>query len=231
MEGLIESSLSTLEELKLELPAAAFEHSFGLVIMEAVQVGFIFSGSVGTGILLHHDKTTHTWSPPIAVGLTGLGAGFLAGIEKKHMVIFLTQVQMMHAMASDFSFRLGAEYSVAVGPIGAEYDVTGHVGTKGSGVTSGYTHTKGWYMGLEMQGAALAPRPAVNQAFYQQAYEPKKVLFGKIDNIPACPALDRLHAKLAELASAPPPEPAYAETIAQPFLKNTEATNTLDKAE
>ena len=205
MEGIINLSLSTLEDLKVELPAAAFKESFGLVIIEAVQVGLLFSGSLGTGILLYHDKDAQKWSPPVAIGLSGLGAGLLAGMETKHMVIFLTNAQIMHAMASDFSFRLGADYSVAVGPMGGEFDVTGHIGTTGAGTTSGYTHTKGWYMGLEMQGAALAHRQAINQAFYERNHEPKNILFGKI-NAPASDALDRLYVKLAELASAEPPE-------------------------
>ena len=227
MEGMIYAGLRTLEEMKLSIPAAAFEHSFGLVLLEAVQVGFIFSAGVGTGILLRHDKQNKTWSPPLAIGISNVGAGLAAGLERKHVVIFLTEDQMMHAMASDFSFRLGIQSSVAAGPIGEEHDLTAHIGTEGAGVTSSYTHVRGLYVGLEMEGAMLGPRDRVNEQFYGDI-PPKKILFGVVENMPKLKALDRLHTKLNELAAAADPDPAYAETIASPFVKNTAQTETLD---
>lgn len=229
MEGMIKASIKTLDEMKLSLPPAAFQHSFGLVILEAIQVGFIITAGVGTGILIRHDKKNKTWSHPIAVGLSNLGAGLVAGLQRKHMVIFITERQMMGAMASDFSFRLGMHSNLTVGTLGEEFDITAHIGTKGSGTTSGYTKTKGLYVGAELEGAALAPRKGVNEAFYGCRMAPKKVLFGQIDDVPQCEPLDELYEKLEELAVAEDRGPKYVETIARPFVKNTTDTNTIKK--
>jgi SH3 domain-containing YSC84-like protein 1 len=218
MEGMIEAALKTLDEMKFAFPAKVVEYSFGIVLLEAVQVGFIISAGVGTGILLRHDKANEKWSPPIAVGLSNVGAGMSVGLERKHMVIFLTEAAMMQTMASDFSFRIGLQSSIAVGPIGEEVDMTAQIGAQGSGLTSGYTYTRGMYVGIELEGAALAPRTKVNEAFYGKSITPKKVLFGVVEDMPVCKPLDKLHAKLLELASAPDPDPAYVETIARPFM-------------
>jgi lipid-binding SYLF domain-containing protein len=222
--SLIEVSHKSLEAMKLALPAAAFQHSFGLVVLEAVQVGFIVTAGVGTGIILRHDKVNQQWSPPIAVGLSNVGA---VGLERKHMVIFLTEAEMMHTMASDFNFRLGLQSSIVAGSMGQEVDITAQIGTQGAGLTSGYTFTRGLYVGVELEGASLAPRTRVNTAFYGDEITPKKVLFGSIEDMPVCEPLDRLHAKLYELSLTADPDPAYAETIARPFMKNTANTNTV----
>jgi lipid-binding SYLF domain-containing protein len=53
------------------VPKGLFQQElFGIVLISVVEAGFIFSGNVGTGILLaRYDDGK--WSPPCAVGLTG----------------------------------------------------------------------------------------------------------------------------------------------------------------
>ena len=216
MEGLVEASLRTMEDLKYDIPSAAFEQCVGIVILEAVQVGFLFSGNLATGLLLRHNKQAHRWSPPVAVGVTGVGAGLLAGVERKHVIMFLTDESIMHAMASDFSMRIGIDYSSALGPLGVEFDVTGQLGTKGSGFTYGFTNARGLYMGLEITGAALAPRTAVNRAFYKENYEPKQILFEHcVNDTTSSNAIDPLHVKLNEMAGVPHEENSRYELSAQ----------------
>jgi hypothetical protein len=82
------------------------------------------------------------------------------------------------------------------------------------------------YVGFELEGAALAPRNKVNEKFYGKALAAKKILFGAVEDIPTCEPLGRLHTKFTELAQSPDPDPAYAETIAHPFLKTNTNTNT-----
>lgn len=229
MEGMIDSAIQLLENPRFKLPPHLFEHSFGIVLLESVQAGFLFSAQMGTGLLLRHDKHTSSWSPPLAIGVTGVGAGLSMGAEKKHMVIFLTADQMTRAFSSDFSLRLGVQTSMVVYDVGEEMDLTAQIGNKGSGATSAYTSSRGFYMGVEAAGSALAPRTAINKKFYGQKLTPKKIVFGNVEDVPQCEALDHLHALLFELAQAPPLSPSYAETIAHPFLKTTRHTHTVSK--
>jgi lipid-binding SYLF domain-containing protein len=53
------------------VPRDLFRQAKGLVLISVLEVGFIFSGNVGTGILL--AKKENDWSAPSAVGLAGIG--------------------------------------------------------------------------------------------------------------------------------------------------------------
>lgn len=69
------------------LPKNLFEECLGIVMISIVEVGFIFSGNVGTGIvLLKNNDGTFNQSSPCAVGLTGVGFGLLAGASVKDVV-------------------------------------------------------------------------------------------------------------------------------------------------
>jgi len=58
------------------------------------QLGFIFSGNVGTGIvMLKSPDGTFNQAPPCAVGLTGVGFGLLAGASVKDVVMFLVRLK------------------------------------------------------------------------------------------------------------------------------------------
>lgn len=45
---------------------------YGLAFMTIIEAGFVFSGNVGTGIVLARTKDGG-WSPPSAVGISGMG--------------------------------------------------------------------------------------------------------------------------------------------------------------
>lgn len=71
------------------LPKNLFEECLGIVLISIVEVGFIFSGNVGAGVvLLKNADGSFNESPPCAVGLTGMGFGILAGASVKDVVRF-----------------------------------------------------------------------------------------------------------------------------------------------
>jgi SH3 domain-containing YSC84-like protein 1 len=53
----------------------------GIAIINVVEAGFVFSGNVGTGIVIARDggEGSNKWSPPSAIGLTGIGFGLMIG--------------------------------------------------------------------------------------------------------------------------------------------------------
>ena len=74
MEGMIWNAnhvLATALDPKTPgVPRSLFEQELkGIVLISTVEAGFIFSGNVGTGILL--ARRNGEWSPPCAVGLGG----------------------------------------------------------------------------------------------------------------------------------------------------------------
>lgn len=220
----MESSVDLLEEMAQLVPAVEFQQCSGVVIVEVFQGGLFLSAQIGRGILMRHDAVTNAWSPPLAIGMTGVGAGLLMGFERKTMVIFLNGDQMTNAMSSDFSLRLGMQNSIVLYDGGETLDMTAQLGNKGYALTSAYTSTEGLYFGpLEVDGAAMAPRTAVNEQFYGQKLPPKQVVHRDIGEWPNSDALERLHAKLMQFAQAAnaPAGRQCAGTSVDPFLKHT----------
>ena len=212
MEGMLHAAWKLLEKepVRFQLRPSDRDRIAGLVILEALQVGCLVGAQTGTGILLRHDQTTDTWSPPLAIGLTGVQVGMMAGIEKKHMVIFLYEDNMNVALSNNFSFRLGMENSLAVLKGGGE-DVGAFFSGKGKdkvrGTTSSKESTIGIYFGTAADGTAVAPRHAINEKFYGQKVDPKTIVFGSVEAIMPdrkCEELDRLHAKLKQLVHTSP---------------------------
>ena len=74
MEGMIWNAnhvlTAVLHPNTLAFPRSLFERDLkGVVLLTTVEAGFIFTGNVGSGILLAHRNGK--WSPPCAVGLSG----------------------------------------------------------------------------------------------------------------------------------------------------------------
>lgn len=71
------------------IPKDLFEKCKGIVLISVLEVGFIFSGNVGTGIVLAKKDDGVSWSNPVACGLTGVGWGLLVGGSVKDVMIFI----------------------------------------------------------------------------------------------------------------------------------------------
>lgn len=115
----------------------------GVVIMSSIQAGFMFSGSVGTGIFLkrHMDGK---WSQPVACGMAGVGAGFQIGVAQKDVIIFLPDDDSVQTLFSK-GVTMGAHSDVTIG-VGREFE--GGVGASGSGMSTilSIAYTKGAFV-------------------------------------------------------------------------------------
>jgi len=68
------------------IPRGMIKNCKGIILLSVVEAGFIFSGNVGTGVIIA-NKYDGTWSPPSALGLGGIGWGFMVGAEVKVSVL------------------------------------------------------------------------------------------------------------------------------------------------
>lgn len=201
LEGMIENSSRILDEALNGVPRADFKHCSGIVLISAIEIGFLLSGSVGTGVVIAQDKQKKTWSPPMAIGLTGVGAGFLVGAEKKDVVVFLMDPGAMNTLSGDFQLKLGVECSAVAGPFGEEEDISLNTSNKGFTVTTSYTIAKGAFVNVGLEGTVLAPRKGLNKKFYGEDVTPKAILFDRTVTVPEGCGLGELHRKLTSLAA------------------------------
>jgi lipid-binding SYLF domain-containing protein len=145
------------------IPKGYFMTCAGICILSTVQAGFIFSGSVGTGIFMKRELDG-SWSNPVACGITGVGFGLVVGATLKDVIIFMPDEMSLQTFFSSGA-QLGAQANVTVG-VGREFE--GGVGGSASGTSAiiSIAYTKGAFVGATMEGAIIAPRTGANEAFY-----------------------------------------------------------------
>jgi lipid-binding SYLF domain-containing protein len=193
------------------VPKDLFQKCVGIAIISVVEVGFIFSGNVGTGILLKKMKDD-TWSPPCALGLGGVGWGFLIGGAIKEIMIFIFDDNTMEGMCGDAGVRLGGQLNLTLGPFGRNYEAGLGVSNKGAVGTFSVAFSKGAFLGASVEGAMLGPRSGVNDGFYGQSTTPRSVINGEV-TMPNKPTLIQgVYDKLTKLAEGESYTPTPEET-------------------
>jgi lipid-binding SYLF domain-containing protein len=148
----------------------------GIVLISVVEVGFIFSGNVGTGILMARDSGTNAWSPPCAVGLTGVGWGFLVGGSLKDLMIFMYNEETLGGVTGESGLKLGGQAELTLGPFGRSAQLHLDVSSRGAGATVAVAFSKGAFLGVSVEGSVVGPRHAVNETFYGMACNPDDIL-------------------------------------------------------
>jgi lipid-binding SYLF domain-containing protein len=158
----------------------------------------------------------------------GAGVGIQAGVEKKYVIMFLTEISMVKTLSGEVQLRIGTQIGITVGPNGEEDDMYVHFSNRGVTSTASFAHTKGVEVGLSMEGGILAPRFLVNQEYYGgEKVSPKKILFGEV-HPPDETKLTELHQGLnAAMVRKVEKKIEYKDTIANTFL-NKPHVNKID---
>ncbi|MGF7213141.1 lipid-binding SYLF domain-containing protein [Skermanella aerolata] len=156
-----------------------------LIVPTFVRAGFIFGGAGGNGVLMVHDNS-RDWSYPAFYTVASGSVGFQAGAEVAEVILMIRSQRGADAMLSN-SFKLGADASVAAGPIGAGAQV------QTSDILA-FSRSKGLYGGVNLDGSAIAPRDAWNSTYYGRQVRPVDILVSRnVSN----PQADRLRNRLS----------------------------------
>ena len=103
------------------IPHSVLTHSKGLAIITVLKAGFVFSGKVGHGVVV--ARTAKGWSGPSFVGQGGAGWGLQIGAEATDFVFVLNTDAAVRAFSKSGNITLGADVSVAAGPLGRDAHV------------------------------------------------------------------------------------------------------------
>jgi SH3 domain-containing YSC84-like protein 1 len=136
--------------------------------MSTVEFGFVFSGNVGTGILIKKNSDG-SWSPPCAMGLTGVGWGFIAGGQVKETITFFFDEGSLNTALGDVGIKLSSQGAATIANMGRNYDAGIGISNKGMSSSLTMAFSKGIFAGLSIEGAAMGPRSGVNDSFYNTA--------------------------------------------------------------
>src|SRR5256885_4860145 len=156
------------------IPKGVLRHSRGLAIMTVVKAGFIFSGKGGQGVVV--ARTGHGWSGPSFIATGGARWGPQIGAEVTDFVIVLNSERAVRAFSKGGNVTLGADASVAAGPIGraAAADVTPRA------AIYTYSRTKGLFIGASLEGAVIGTRKGANERYYGRPVTSYDILQGRV---------------------------------------------------
>ena len=143
-----------------------------LILPQMLRGAFIIGASGGSGVLVARDEKTGAWRGPAFYTLGGASFGFQAGADAAEVIIVaMTERGVTKLLSSQV--KLGADISVAAGPVGAGASAA----TAGlSADLVSYSMAKGLYGGFSVDGSVAGVRAALNQAYYGKAVTPTDIL-------------------------------------------------------
>jgi lipid-binding SYLF domain-containing protein len=164
------------------------------------EAGLIFSGNVGTGIVFARNPTNGSWSPPAAVGLSGIGWGLMGGASRKTIVYLIYDYFTLQSMSGENGAMLRAQAESSLGFWGRTAEASAIVSARGVGKNIALTYSRGIFGGISIEGAICKGRNRVNERFYGEKISTADILFsGYPRDIPEGTLLPEVYTKLERL--------------------------------
>jgi lipid-binding SYLF domain-containing protein len=154
-------------------PGSLVEGAAGVVVIPGlIKAGLGIGGKHGKGVL-SIKNTDGSWTEPVFVKMTGGSIGFQIGASSTDLVLLFMREKNIKAVL-DGEFTLGANASVAAGPVGR----TGSADTsvKLDAEIFSYSRSRGAFAGISLDGSKLYVDKSANQAFYGEAATPKSIV-------------------------------------------------------
>jgi lipid-binding SYLF domain-containing protein len=139
------------------------------------KAAFVVGGKFGRGFFSCRTRGGHGWSGPAAVRVEGGSFGFQIGGSETDVIMLVMNRRGAERLLSS-KFTLGADASVAAGPVGrtasAETDayMTAEILT--------YSRARGLFAGIALSGATLREDLDSNEALYGKKLTNKDIIEG-----------------------------------------------------
>jgi lipid-binding SYLF domain-containing protein len=171
------------------------------VVPSLLKGGFIVGASYGKGVA--SCKTANGWSAPAFFRVEGGSVGFQIGGQAVDLVMVIMNERGMRALLSS-KFKLGADASVAAGPVGRHAE--GATDWKMRAQVLTYSRARGVFAGISLNGAVIKQDRDDTRAFYGRMVPYRTLLTGAHPAPPdANPYLETLrrYAPVKAAAEAP----------------------------
>jgi lipid-binding SYLF domain-containing protein len=166
------------------------------VVPSMLKGGFIVGAKYGRG--LASCRTPKGWSAPAFFTLTGGSFGLQIGGQAVDLVMLIMNNDgMQHLLSSQFA--LGADASVAAGPVGRHAE--GNTDWKMRAQVLTYSRARGVFAGVSLNGAVLKQDKDSTREFYGHMMTSKAALTGEVDPPPAANSFLTTLAKWAQEAA------------------------------
>ena len=158
-----------------------------VVIVPGMKKGaFIVGGKYGRGFMSCRKSGGLGWSAPGAIKVEGGSFGFqIGGAETDVIMLVMNKSGVPKLMSSKFT--LGADASVAAGPVGRESSAATDGKFRAEILT--YSRSRGAFAGIALQGASLRPDDNANEELYGKGKVNADIIQGNTEAPPAATSL------------------------------------------
>ncbi len=146
------------------------------VIPNMLKAAFGVGGAYGKGVA--SCRTENGWSAPAFFSLKGGSFGFQIGGQSADIVMLIMNDQGMDNLLQS-KFKLGADASVAAGPVGRHADASTDWKMRAQVLT--YSRTRGIFAGISLNGAVITEHKDDTRDFYGRMVPFRTILLGKIE--------------------------------------------------
>jgi SH3 domain-containing YSC84-like protein 1 len=145
------------------------------VIPSMLKAAFGVGGSYGKGVA--SCRTPKGWSAPAFFSIKGGSFGFQIGGQAADIVMLIMNDEGMNNLLQS-KFKLGADASVAAGPVGRHADASTDWKMRAQVLT--YSRTRGVFAGISINGAVITEHTEDTRDFYGRMVPFRTILQGDI---------------------------------------------------
>jgi lipid-binding SYLF domain-containing protein len=175
----------TLDEImripEKAIPQSVFDSAECVAVFPStIKGGFILGAQKGDGVV--SCRTARGWSAPVFLDMTGGSIGPQIGVQSTDFVLlFMNRSGADHLLKNEFT--VGAEASVAAGPVGREAGAS--TDWKLNAEILSYSRSKGLFAGAALNGVKISTDNSDMKHVYGASYNAKDILLENKVEAPA----------------------------------------------
>jgi lipid-binding SYLF domain-containing protein len=156
------------------IPQDMLENAHCIVIVPGLKTAaFVFGGKYGKGYLSCRNKGASGWSAPATVRIEGGSVGFQIGGSQTDLIMLVMNERGADELLSS-KFTLGAEGSVAAGPVGRT--ATAQTDAQMHAEILSWSRSQGLFAGLALEGATLRQDQDDNTKLYGRKLNNREIV-------------------------------------------------------
>jgi len=158
------------------IPQEVLDHAKCIaVVPHLLKGGFVFGAENGRGVAT--CRTASGWSAPAFFTITGGSWGLQIGVEGIDLVMVIQSDKGMDRLINS-KFEIGADASVAAGPVGRH--ASADTDWKMNAEILTYSRARGIFAGITLNGAAIRRDDDSTEAIYGHEISTRRILMGEV---------------------------------------------------
>jgi lipid-binding SYLF domain-containing protein len=164
------------------VPRSIMEKAEGIAVFPSlIKGGIVVGAQHGRGVLSVRDKKSGGWSSPAFLTITGGSFGAQIGAQAIDLVLVINNQRGLEQLVSN-QFKLGADASVAAGPVGRDAGASTDIQMRAQILS--YSRARGLFAGVTLNGSTIRQDRDANERYYGTAYRTSQIVFDGLGGSP-----------------------------------------------